>query len=873
MRSDAFSASSHSFLYGISIQDNHIAELEEAGADPNLKSGGPGPLHPKIARAIISYNTAPKTPAWEDLEHWLVAVGNAGLTPYITFGDENGATEFCTSQPTCKLLQPHEQKYGEDVERLIKDFKNGGGGRPPVTIWGAWNEPDLGGKKGIKKHYFAYEAKKAAKIWSYAKAAMQGAGCSGCVMVAGEFAEYKPAKPGYEEEYEKEIVAKRNEAVKIGEHSKRYPRKPSVWGLHDYHDLEYYFEHHSNSDAEGFDHELAAAVGKTRIWLSELGVFLSEGPGLEQPLETATDNGKQIMHVINGKLEAESADELQVEAAKDFLTLGTLPSVEMLDYYEYRSAGGFDSALLPPSNKEPAREAYCVLARNEPACPPGATTESVIQSATTATASTAAVKVNPNGLPTEYWLEYGKTTAYGETTASVELANSSGEQSATIALAELEACTTYHYQVEAENEANEGEPALGGDLTFTTSCPGLITAFAGDGQRNTRSGDGGEATQAGIALINGLTAAANGNVYLSEFAFNDVRRVEPDGIISDAAGFPVPGGPSYSGDGEAAPRAGLGEPFGVAADGNTIYIADEKNQVIRAVSPTGTISTFAGKRPEVNYESGSCRSRDRLYSGDGGPAIDAGFGDPSAVAVGADGSLYIADTNDDVVRKVEPDGTITTVAGYYEGSAEVTHKIYSYRGGPLACEYTSYEPSYHTLSGVAGPATSATLGQISAIAAGPEGSLYIATNNLVLKVDADGTLTVFAGTGEGGYSGDGGPASFATLDDPAGLAVGPDGSVYIADSCNAVIRRVAPDGISTTVAGTGERGEGGDGGQATEAQLEDPTTIAVGGNSDLYIGSNETGKVRKIEAPLGAGTASDIGGHTCRSEGGGGGGG
>jgi sugar lactone lactonase YvrE len=467
--SDAFSASSHSLLYGISIPYDQVSELEEAGADPHLKSG-PGELHPRIARAIVPYNTAPKTPVWEDLEHWLVAAGKAEVTPYITLTGEGGKHEYCTSPSSCKALEPGEQKYGEDVERIIRDFKGGGGGRPPVTIWGAWNEPDLGGDEAAEKHYYAFEPRKAAKIWRYAKAAMQDAGCEGCVMVAGEFAEYKPGKPKFEQEYEEEIVSKRNEAVKIGNGPKRYPRKPNVWGLHDYHDLVYYFERHNNPDATGFDHALIAKVGKTRIWLSEMGVQLSEKAGKETPLATAKNNGKQIMHVVDGKSLPESAEELQAEAAKDFLELGGLPNVEMLDYYEYRSTGGFDSALLPASNKESPREAYCVLALGDHACPPGATTESVIQSATTTAATMAAVKVNPVGLPTNYWLEYGETTAYGQQTTATELPNSSGEQSETVALEALEPCTTYHYQVEAENAANEDEPALGGDKTFKTKC-------------------------------------------------------------------------------------------------------------------------------------------------------------------------------------------------------------------------------------------------------------------------------------------------------------------------------------------------------------------------------------------------------------------
>jgi Ig domain of plant-specific actin-binding protein/Bacterial Ig-like domain len=470
-----------SFVYGLSESVNAAKEdFTEEEADPNLKASGPGPLHPTVARTIIPWDMPSDGKVWKELEEWLVVVHEEGLKAYVTFGDDFGSREICSSKSQCESYQPKsDQIYAKNVERIIRAFKNGGGGRAPVSIWGAWNEPDLGYISNAK-HYYAYPGGevKAAEIWRYAKAAMIDTKCAPCTMVAGEFAEYRPGEPRYEAQYEQELRNKQTAWVKIGSARRRYPGKPGVWGLHDYHDVADYPEDHGkNPDAEGFDSTLRGSVGQTNIWISELGVELTANKGEPTDLETEKNKrGEHFTHVVKGKSEDEGKDELQAEAAKDLLDLRDLSHVEMLNYYEYRAPapGNFDSALLPPSNAEPAREAYCVLARNEPACPPGATTEAVIQSATTEAATTAAVKVDPRGLPTRYWLEYGETAAYGHTTTPIEVANPSGEQSEAVALGGLTACTTYHYQAEAESEADEGQPALGGDRTFTTACKQLF---------------------------------------------------------------------------------------------------------------------------------------------------------------------------------------------------------------------------------------------------------------------------------------------------------------------------------------------------------------------------------------------------------------
>jgi hypothetical protein len=184
----------------------------------------------------------------------------------------------------------------------------------------------------------------------------------------------------------------------------------------------------------------------------------------------------------------------QRAAANDFLNLAKvhltneLPSVEVVDYYLYRGPSKsklernefeFDSALRPGEEVteegmrkvENPRQAYCVLALGKKqGCPATSGTKPAIASTVTTTSGTVGLSVNPEGLATKYFVEYGTTTAYGDTTTATDTVNEAGEQSETVTLSGLAPCTTYHYQAEAENEANDGIASLGGDETFTTHC-------------------------------------------------------------------------------------------------------------------------------------------------------------------------------------------------------------------------------------------------------------------------------------------------------------------------------------------------------------------------------------------------------------------
>jgi hypothetical protein len=197
------------------------------------------------------------------------------------------------------------------------------------------------------------------------------------------------------------------------------------------------------------------------------------------------------------------------------------------------------------------------------------------------------------------------------------------------------------------------------------------------------------------------------------------------------------------------------------------------------------------------------------YSGDGGMAASATENGPKGVAVDKNGNLYIADSGNNCVRKVAPNGIITTVAG----------------------------TGANGYSGDGGPATSATLSGPVGVAVDAVGNIYIADNgnNAIRKVGPNGIITTVAGTGAPGYAGDGGPATSAQLSRPEGLRVDSAGNLFFADPDNRVVRKVAANGIISTVAGNGKYGNSGDGGPATKAELFGPNGVAVDTVGNIYI--------------------------------------
>ena len=264
----------------------------------------------------------------------------------------------------------------------------------------------------------------------------------------------------------------------------------------------------------------------------------------------------------------------------------------------------------------------------------------------------------------------------------------------------------------------------------------------------------------------------------------------------------------YLGDGGAAVYAQLNSPryLTIDSNGNT-YIAQYGNNCIRKVATNGIITTVAG-----NGSAG--------YAGDGGQATEAQFNKPMGVAVDNNGNLYIADYGNNCIRKVATNGIIATVAG--NGSAGY--------------------------AGDGGQATEAQLNKPYGVAVDSNGNIYIADygNNRIRKVTADGIITTVAGNGSGGYAGDGGQATEAQLNQPRGIAVDNNDNIYIIDFGNYRIRKVAANGIITTVVGNGSAGYAGDGGQATEAQLNKPMGVAVDNNYNLYIAEYGNYRIRKV---------------------------
>ena len=287
----------------------------------------------------------------------------------------------------------------------------------------------------------------------------------------------------------------------------------------------------------------------------------------------------------------------------------------------------------------------------------------------------------------------------------------------------------------------------------------------------------------------------------------------PSGMITTVAGT-FPGG--FSGDGGPGTNAQFAGPWGMALDAaGNLFIADEDNGRVRKLSATGIITTVAGGGDGSGY-------------GDRGLATNAPLSHPTSVALDAIGNLLIAESGSWRIRKVATNGIITTVAG---------------GGHPTVA------------LGDGGPATNALLTDPDGIAMDSKGNLLIADryNQIIRRVDTNGIITRIAGNGALGFSGDGGQAANAVLQNPVALTVDPAGNLFIADQSNIRIRKVATNGIITTVAGNGAPGiygngtYSGDGVIATNASLNYPTDVAVDAAGNLFIADSENNRVRKVD--------------------------
>jgi sugar lactone lactonase YvrE len=334
---------------------------------------------------------------------------------------------------------------------------------------------------------------------------------------------------------------------------------------------------------------------------------------------------------------------------------------------------------------------------------------------------------------------------------------------------------------------------------------GTINTLAGTGRSN-YGGDGGPATSAQFSGPIGVAVDAGGTVYVADWDNSRIRAISPAGIISTVAGTGTRGA---GGDGGPATSAQLYLPGGVAvaADG-TLYVGDQQNHRVRAISPAGIMSTLAGTGTPG-------------FSGDGGPATAAQLNLPTGVAVDAGGTVYVADQSNHRVRAISPTGSIRTVAG--TGTAGY--------------------------GGDGGPAASAQLSSPYGVAVDAGGTLYVADrgNYCIRAISPAGIISTVAGTGTPGFSGDGGPATSAQLNQPTGVAVDAGGTLYVGDRGNQRVRAISPAGIIRTVAGTGTAGYGGDGGPATSAQLRTPIGLAVDAGGTVYVADQSNNRVRVIK--------------------------
>jgi sugar lactone lactonase YvrE len=323
--------------------------------------------------------------------------------------------------------------------------------------------------------------------------------------------------------------------------------------------------------------------------------------------------------------------------------------------------------------------------------------------------------------------------------------------------------------------------------------------------------DGGPATSAKLSQPRGVAIDAGDNLYIAEYVNNRVRKVDSQGIITTIAG----GGSGCDeqtdsvGDGCLAMQASLSGPNAVAADGEgNLYIADQGNGRVRRVdATTQIITTVAG--------TGSAST-----TGDGGAATEAGVPDPSALAFDAQGNLYIAQWIDARIRRVDTEGIITTVAG----------------------------TGTYGSSGDGGPATEAQISSPAGMVFDAAGNLYVADldSNRIRKIDTEGIITTIAGTGNYGYSGDGGPATSANISVPFFLAFDAAGNLYVSTYGENRVRKIDTNTqIITTVAGTGDS-YGGDGGPATLAGIPGPSGLAFDSVGNLYIASLQDNRIRKV---------------------------
>ena len=416
---------------------------------------------------------------------------------------------------------------------------------------------------------------------------------------------------------------------------------------------------------------------------------------------------------------------------------------------------------------------------------------------------------------------------------------------------------------------------------------GVITHVAGSG-RPGRGGDGGPATEAETDVTCGIAVARNGDIYLASEWSSNVRRIDAEtGIIErfagqDARHYPSESGSSrpaagpwcsfqgYHGDGGPAIDAAFWHCEHLAFDSKgDLYVCDNSNDRIRKIDMrTGIITTVLG-------------NGQRASNGDGGPATEASTLMPDAICLDVHDNLFVGEKYGFRVRRVDAvTGIVTTLVGTgepgfgEEGLPGPQTRCASIEGGIWAdpdgtvhyCDCSGRTRRYDGATGIVTTvfggtsvhdgktATEAFLNCVEGIDVGPDGHIYLADrwNQRIRSIDPlTGIIRGVAGNGARAYGGDGGPANDAYLGNPGHVAVDSHGRVTIADGRHSHVRRVDADGIITTIAGTGQKWDKGDGGPAVSACFDDVDAVLYADNDDLYISDSGVGRIRKVDAATG----------------------
>jgi trimeric autotransporter adhesin len=335
------------------------------------------------------------------------------------------------------------------------------------------------------------------------------------------------------------------------------------------------------------------------------------------------------------------------------------------------------------------------------------------------------------------------------------------------------------------------------------SASGTLSIFAGKERSSGFSGDGGQAAEAQLNSPGALAVDPAGNVYIADASNYRARVVNPAGVIRTLAGTGTYGS---GGDGATAAAATIGLLDSIAADGaGNVYLVDTNQERVRRVNAAGVIDTVLGTGTGG-------------FNGDSNPPKSTRLNMPRGLAVDGAGSLYVAEQNGQRVRKMTMAGVVSTIAG----------------------------TGVSGYAGDGGNGAAAKVANPLRVAADALGNVYIMEHRRIRKVTTAGVISTFAGSNDGALIGDGGPVENAFFDGPEKLTADAAGNIYIADQWNYRVRKVSTDGIVSTVAGTGVPGYSGDGGPATNADLDYPISVAVDNSGNVYLSDRFNGRVRKV---------------------------